>query len=384
MLRSQYLLVALMILVLGSCSKKEVTHQENTQEQTEELDEKDPLVRLILAEGFNKKSIVAYKDRYVVGGDIIFFKKDYESLPRTPQTEQTQTHFIVSRDYRSNVKIFLHSGFTNVSLDAALNAAIAAYNAVGSTIQFTRVTSAAAADIEISRNDFLGANICGQGTYPLPDGKPGRSLYISESVLVNYSITSDSQLTFLLAHEIGHCIGFRHTNWQQLGEGPGDIEAGAINIPGTPLTDANSVMNGGTCGFLWNGFSAFDAVALNNLYNNNFTWINKLEANMQLKQNEFIRSLDGRFTVTMQPDGNLVLYMYNTPLWASYTCCDANNVRAIMQADGNFVIYRANNTARWGTGTGGYVNGYITIQNDGNLVIYQNGVARWGSGTCCH
>src|SRR5207248_9168131 len=56
----------------------------------------------------------------------------------------------------------------------------------------------------------------------------------------------------------GHAIGLRHTNWQGLETA---APFGANQIPGTPQTDANSVMNSGTGLREWAGFSTYDKLA---------------------------------------------------------------------------------------------------------------------------
>jgi hypothetical protein len=88
--------------------------------------------------------------------------------------------------------------------------------------------------------------------------------------------------------------------------------------------------------------------------------------------------------LSMQHDGNLVVYdIAGEPLWASNTR-GSGGVRAIMQTDGNFVVYKsytsmAPSQAVWASGTYGHPGAWITMQNDGNLVIYQNNKALWAS-----
>lgn len=57
--------------------------------------------------------------------------------------------------------------------------------------------------------------------------------------------------------------------------------------------------------------------------------------------------------LTMQPDGNLVIYIkWHQPIWASNTY-KKGGVRLTMQNDGNLVIYTAKKKPVWATGTNG-------------------------------
>ena len=51
-----------------------------------------------------------------------------------------------------------------------------------------------------------------------------------------------------------------------------------------------------------------------------------------------MQSADGRFQLTYQSDGNLVLSQQGTQLWASNTGGTSPG-KTIMQTDGNLVIY---------------------------------------------
>ena len=91
-------------------------------------------------------------------------------------------------------------------------------------------------------------------------------------------------------------------------------------------------------------------------------------------------SCDGRFTLAMQHDGNLVLYRSGSARWASNTGGSPAD-RAIMQNDGNFVLYTANGAAVWATGTM-QPGSKLWVQNDGNVVIYTAGmVPLWATNT---
>ena len=89
-------------------------------------------------------------------------------------------------------------------------------------------------------------------------------------------------------------------------------------------------------------------------------------------------SADGRYTLTYQGDGNLVVYRQDwSPAWWSGTW---NAGRAVMQDDGNFVVYNGDGWAVWDAGTAGHPEAWLLLAND-EMVIYAASGARlrtWG------
>jgi hypothetical protein len=80
----------------------------------------------------------------------------------------------------------------------------------------------------------------------------------------------------------------------------------------------------------------------------------------------------GNALLTMQWDGNLVLYdQYARARWATNTW-GQGGVRATMQIDGNFVVYDANDRPLWASNTYWHTDYVLAIQGDGNMVIYRS------------
>jgi hypothetical protein len=93
-------------------------------------------------------------------------------------------------------------------------------------------------------------------------------------------------------------------------------------------------------------------------------------------------SPDGRFTLTYQTDGNLVLYQSGVgAIWNSQTSgtsCGSTE----MQADGNLVVYDASTVARWNSQTMGHAGAFLEVQSDGNVVVYSPSLTPlWSTGT---
>ena len=95
------------------------------------------------------------------------------------------------------------------------------------------------------------------------------------------------------------------------------------------------------------------------------------------------------YTLTMQTDGNVVLYnSKRNPLWYTNTGGLITPREFIMQTDGNLVLYSTDGEARWASGTWNNPGAFLNVQDDGNLVVYRAGSqtetaanALWASGS---
>lgn len=115
-----------------------------------------------------------------------------------------------------------------------------------------------------------------------------------------------------------------------------------------------------------------------------------LRAGESLGIDQKLTSSNGKYTLIMQADGNLVLYAEsNTPVWATSTQ-DSGAVRASLQDDGNLVLYTKEEERRfrrdvavavWASQTSGE-KVRLVLQDDRNLIIYTaDGHELWASGT---
>jgi parallel beta-helix repeat protein len=108
-----------------------------------------------------------------------------------------------------------------------------------------------------------------------------------------------------------------------------------------------------------------------------------LSMNQGLAPHQATSSCDGRFTLRLQGDGNLVLRQDKVVLWSTGTG-GQKVAQAIQQADGNLVLHDWAGQAVWTTGTAGHPGARLIVQTDGNLVIYDGNTPLWSSRTCCH
>jgi hypothetical protein len=101
-----------------------------------------------------------------------------------------------------------------------------------------------------------------------------------------------------------------------------------------------------------------------------------LRANETLYPNESLKSPNGGVVLTMQDDGNLVVYVgpERHVAWSSRTYGQNGN-RLVMQDDGNLVMYGPAGVP-FATGTNVDTNNrgaVLEVQDDGNVVVYAPG-----------
>ncbi|SHN33668.1 M57 family metalloprotease [Chitinophaga sp. CF418] len=251
--------------ILFSCKKDQV------QKQSQDGITKDVIAQ-IKAMGFNTQEIRRVDDGYVVEGDIFLSDKSLKEKanPRKvviAKEEQYQTWNIIATSGHRVITVSV----TNLpaAYTAAADEAIARYNALGLRISFQRVASGGEIDI-INAN--LGTGVLGQSAgFPDVYGNPPSPIRLNASYIG--STPNQGWMATIIAHEIGHTIGYRHTDYfnraYSCGSGgnEGDAGVGADHIPGTPTAgDPNSWMLACIGTGVSRPFNANDVIALNYLY----------------------------------------------------------------------------------------------------------------------
>ena len=219
--------------------------------------------------GFSTSGVQKIDEGYLVEGDIILTPDRLTERPTSPslriaEVEQYNTFNLVTGLPRTIT--VSSSGNVSGSVSSAIDAAIGRYNAQNLQLTFTRVASGGDINIRI----INGGNYIASAGFP-----SGGDPYDEVKFNKQYQNYSAGFLTTVIAHEMGHCIGFRHTDWMNRAyscgtggsEGQQTTGVGAVLIPGTPSgPDSGSWMLACLSATTNRPFNNNDKTALSYLY----------------------------------------------------------------------------------------------------------------------
>jgi hypothetical protein len=277
---------AFLVMGLPSCKKNGGDELSETKALTEsKLTEAEEI--LVMKAGFSTNDVEKIGNSYLVEGDILMSADDLVRQKELraglagkngPSTEQYKSGYTLAAKYINNgqIKVKVNGGNLQQLVTDATVIAIKRYNDLKLKTTFVLVTnSTATADITVVMEDLGGRDEDGFITlgrasgFPTADGTPSPGFSLNTQYY-NTTFTAN-QIAAVVAHEIGHCVGFRHTDYTnrrscgfgQQGEPTvayltnaagtrylldangnriPDLTVTASLIPGTPSTDSSSWM----------------------------------------------------------------------------------------------------------------------------------------------
>jgi hypothetical protein len=224
-------LIAFAALTMFSCKKSSDT-----------VSNADPLAAdraAVRAMSFDASDLKKVDGGYIVERDIFLSDENVRAganLAGVPSEEQWRTFNLVSLPPAPGTRTITIALATNLNTTFwrnVLAGAAARYNNLGLRLRFSVLNPGSAANIVVTAIPGSGA-VAGFPT----GGNPFNLIQMGTGI----EACSGGTATTVMAHEMGHCIGFRHTDWynRSFSCGAGGSEGqqfdgvGAVLIPGTP------------------------------------------------------------------------------------------------------------------------------------------------------
>lgn len=191
--------------------------------------------------GFSNENVQKVEEGYLVEGDIILTEEnlhdhsDHVTL-RIAETEQYRTTNLVTGLPRV-ITVSVDPKLVEIpGYSSAADVAIGRFNSENLQITMQRVNGTGQIHLKKQGGNFLASAGFPSGGNPYPSVKINSTAIGqgTSNTFINYCAT-------IMAHEMGHCIGFRHTDYMNRsfscggsGGNEGSGSVGAVHIPGTP------------------------------------------------------------------------------------------------------------------------------------------------------
>ncbi len=219
---------------------------------TDSLTVADGVRSQLIALGFDviNHPPINFDQGYLVEGDIYLTPADLATMKeanRLPIMEQYRTTKLVNTSAGvRTITMYAQQGTCtscySAGMIAGLDLAIARYNAENLNIRFQRSTTSTGANIVMIRlkKSEETQGILGSAGFPTAAGNPYNQIKMSGVLESKYGL-STAGIATIIGHEMGHCVGFRHTDYYDRAvscggavSNEGASTVGAVLIPGTP------------------------------------------------------------------------------------------------------------------------------------------------------
>ena len=293
--RFLFMLSGVLLLFYTGCKKSELVVPNATTSQS--VEEKLKAAGFDLSQGFSK-----YKNGYIVEKDVFLTEEQINNLgndskvkvasevkisrsrvgagSKDPTSHYVTNNLLSLSSSRRTISIYMNPIF-GTYMQNSLDAAIARYNDLDLSLIFSRTTSSTSADIVIS-DVYIDPAVDPDNAYLMLAGFPSGGNPYHQIFINTYYYNSSYNMPdaiSTIAHEIGHTIGFRHTDYMNRAFScgavkPGNDEgsaggAGANHIPGTPSVPISNSWMLACIDYTDRPFTGSDIIALKQMYSYN-------------------------------------------------------------------------------------------------------------------
>jgi hypothetical protein len=244
----------------------------------------DIVEKLQAAGFFTNTGLYKVDNGYLVEFDIFLTEQQIDEMAQEAKSSAGRiNHYrsshVVGGDCRT-LSIYMSPTF-NSGMQNAFDAGLARYNNVDLRLTFVRTSSSAAADISILPGTFPpdpdrpGVITLGKSaSFPDENGNPGNKILLNDSYYNDPANQTDAITT--ITHEIGHAIGFRHTDYMNrfysclryTGE---EDQGNAVYIPNTPTGPSPDSWMLACTSYSDRPFTPEDIVALKTVFNSDLS-----------------------------------------------------------------------------------------------------------------
>ena len=273
--------IALFGLFLTGCQQDDVepVKQEQTElkyeariyELTDDPERQKELQFMKEQMNLSPRKIEIDDSGYIFDKDMYFSRENLKGHMKSYKEQNSSTGNISAKHrkytYMSRtgaITVYSHSSL-GTGWPSGISSAISAWNGLGLTVSFGGASTTSTYNtnaITIYPDASLPANVVARAETPTSNGYPGYRIRVNPS----FNSLDPGQKTYTIAHELGHCLGFFHTDSSD-GSAITNSTHGCVSSS-CSVADILSVLRAGSGGSVpyWSTFSYCDKQVFQCLY----------------------------------------------------------------------------------------------------------------------